>query len=1355
MDMAVPGMLRDWNEPGLKSSCANRLFLFSRLSGFWGLAIGTIVIIGWYAHWTTVIQILPDLPPMKYNTALSFILLGAGLLLLTAQRVRLAAWLGVGVFLMGGLTLAEYLTNRNFGIDQLFVHDYIPTATTFPGRMSPLTSSCFTFLGLALALTAKAPRSKERLTAIGMLACIVAMIAGVALFGFAFGIEAAYGWGAYTRMAAHTATTFLIFSLGLLAWAWSSANHIKFNFLRWLPVTGSVTLLVMIGVISAVSFAQLKNAEDWHKHSYEVLGKAEQFLDDLFDIQRGMRGYVLTDLPATFDTYQEGIKNAPQELARLNKLTRDNPGQQQRLKGLAVDLNHVIAYSGQLIDVRKTQGLQAAVQMESTGQGFALANRTIADLDAFTDVEQSLLNERALVASSNFHNTTHLLILGSGLASLLLILANFMASREMRLRRCTENKLQEIASLQKAILNSANYAIISANVDGVITTFNATAEKWLGYSADEVIGKFAPPIWHDADEIAIHARILSMELGRKIEPGMEVFTAKASRGQSEENEWTFIRKDGSRFPVWLSITALTDITGDITGYLGVISDITERKKTQETLRASEERFRLIVDGVKDYALLMLDPSGRIVSWNTGAERIKGYTADEIIGKHFSCFYLPDALAQGHPDKELRLAAREGRYAEEGWRLRKDGSRFLADVVITAIRDDMGKLLGFAKITRDITNRKAAEEALRLSEQRFSNAFEYAAIGMSLVSLDERWLKVNQALCDLTGYSSEELLSKTFHDVTHPDDLEIDAENKRLLLEGKIRSYSMEKRYFHKQGHEIWVLLSLSLVCDHQNQPLYFISQIEDITESKQAMARQKELTKKAQAAERAKSEFLAVMSHEIRTPMNGVIGMTHILADTELTEMQQDCVHTIQSSGESLLTVINDILDFSKIEAGKLTLESKAFHLRQCVEEALDLFAAQIRIKRLEAVYLIDSEIPSHLLGDAMRLRQILVNLLGNAIKFTAQGEIVIDVQLQSRDKQGCHLLFSVADTGIGIPKEGVEKLFQAFQQVDTSTTRRYGGTGLGLAISKRLTELMGGKMWVESEPGEGSTFFFTAVMEASEVPGPVDQPREPAILKSKSALIVEDHATNRRILETQLKIWGVNTTATSTGRDALKILGEQKFDVALLDFQMPEMDGVTLAREIRKTTSTPLILLSSTGEIITGEDGSLFQFQIFKPIKHTALLHALQRVTGTEVIESKKSSEKQFDGELAARHPLRILLAEDNSVNQKVGLKMLSQLGYTADLAVNGLKAVEAASNSMYDLILMDIQMPEMDGVEATCLVREKLGAKCSYIVALTAEALEGDRERFLSLGFDGYLSKPLRAQALQDTLKLVKPLA
>ncbi len=817
--------------------------------------------------------------------------------------------------------------------------------------------------------------------------------------------------------------------------------------------------------------------------------------------------------------------------------------------------------------------------------------------------------------------------------------------------------------------------------------------------------------------------------------------------------------------------------------------MSQRSKQEAELALAQ--LAAIVEYSED-AIISQDLNGIITSWNRAAERLYGYTAAEAVGQSVSILIPPGRLNE-EPQILERIQRGEVFLHYETVRRHKDGTLIDISNTVSPIKDARGRIVGASKIARDIRARKkseqqaliftdelerrvaertaelealnrnlqqeieerqAIEDRLRMSEERFLNAFEYAAIGMAIVALDGHWLKVNAALSRLLGYSAEELADKTFQDITHPEDLGVDLGYVDRLLAGEIHSYNMEKRYFHKRGHVIWAMLSVSLVRDGHYQPVYFVSQIEDITEAKQAMARQQELTQKALAAEKAKSDFLAIMSHEIRTPMNGVIGMTSLLADTPLTESQRDYVNTILSSGEALLVVINDILDFSKIESGKLKVENRPFHLAHGVEEALALFAAQLQMKHLEAVYLVSSEVPTHVVGDGMRLRQILVNLLSNAIKFTSEGEISLNVRCQKNDEEGCLLEFSVTDTGVGIPKEAMGKLFQSFQQVDTSTTRRYGGTGLGLAISKSLAELMGGTMWAESEPGVGSTFFFTCLMQPEEIQYTTQRLPMPALLKGRTALIVNAHVTTRRILETQLQVWAMKTEAVPTGIEALTKVRQEKFDVILLDAQMLETDGFGLAREIRQRVAAPLILLSSAGKVLPPEDAALFHAQVPKPIKHSSLFDALTHVTGVAAIPAPVSPTRRFDPDMAKKHPLRILLAEDNAVNQKVGSRMLAQLGYRNDLAANGIEVLAAIEKSSYDLIFMDIQMPEMDGLEAADRVRKQLGARCPFIVALTAEALQGDRERFLSLGFDGYLSKPLQAQALQHLLLTVRPL-
>jgi len=661
---------------------------------------------------------------------------------------------------------------------------------------------------------------------------------------------------------------------------------------------------------------------------------------------------------------------------------------------------------------------------------------------------------------------------------------------------------------------------------------------------------------------------------------------------------------------------------------------------------------------------------------------------------------------------------------------------------------------------DIARRVKAEKALSSSEQRYRSLFEDNLAAVYVISLAGRIHDCNQAFVRLVGCSSrEEVLGRgTIDYYLQAQDREVLVEV--LRKEGRVTD--REVCFRRVDGSLIWGLVTAALVVNDADSAAPLIQgTVIDISDRKRTEMELVRAKEAAEAANQAKSDFLANISHEIRTPMNGIIGMTELALDTELDDEQREYLRAVQKSSDAMMAVINDLLDFSKTEAGRLDLEKIEFSLKDCVGEALKTIASRAHEKGLEISSDIRPELPDAISGDPGRLRQVLLNLVGNAIKFTDHGEVVVYADAEVRTEKTVTLHFRVVDSGIGIPQDKQQLIFEAFRQADSSSTRKYGGTGLGLSISSQLVALMGGKIWVESELGKGSTFHFTAKFEVPEMPHLEAASAPPEVLREMGVLVVDDNATNRRLLEETLKRWGAIPSLASSGQAALEAIESaeaagEPFSLILLDHQMPGMDGFAVAERIRqqpKLISTTIMMLSSGGQ--RGDASRCRKLGItaylFKPFKHSELIDAILVSLGRQPAEAAGLP-------LITRHALRerrpalsVLVAEDNLVSQRLAVRLLEKHGHTVEVVANGQEALAALEKRSFDVVLMDVQMPEVDGFQATAAIREreKTTGKHLRIIAMTAHAMEGDRDKCLAAGMDGYISKPIHVKEMLDAIE------
>jgi PAS domain S-box-containing protein len=888
-----------------------------------------------------------------------------------------------------------------------------------------------------------------------------------------------------------------------------------------------------------------------------------------------------------------------------------------------------------------------------------------------------------------------------------------------------------------AIVASSDDAISGSALDGTISSWNEGAKAIYGYCAEEVIGKpmsiLSPP---DRRDEMFHILACIRE-GQRISHFETVRKAK----------------DGRHIDVSLTVSPVKDAAGKLLGAAGIARDISERRQADRALRDSAQRFRELFERSLD-GLYIHDREGKFLDVNPAALTLLGYEREDIASLNLSSLLSADQIPAAL--RTLRELERTGTQKEVSeFRLKCKSGAFV-DVETKALMIPWERtscaILGMA---RDITGRKRGAEALQASERRYRHFIERNAAGFLRTTLDGIPLECNDSFVRLLGYASpEELLSHPASDFhSNPD--------ARRLMVALLRNYNTITNYEfelkRKDGTPLWVLLNGTLVEGEDGPHSIIEGTFIDITERKRQEADLQAAKESAEAASRAKSEFLANMSHEIRTPLNGIMGMVDLALDTELSSEQRGYLGMVKTAADSLLALMNGFLDFSKIEAGKVDFESVEFNLLDLLEPTLKLMALQAHEKKIELSCHVCSDVPETLVGDPGRLRQVITNLVANAIKFTERGEVIVEVQRKDGAGGLVCLEFSIQDTGIGIPAEKQSAIFDAFTQADGSVTRRYGGTGLGLTISRRLVELMGGRIWVDSVAGKGSTFHFTArftVPDRNQVVKP-----DPMILEGLPVLVVDDNGASRRHLGDVLTRWHMKPAFAEDARTAESYLKQAldrnaAFPLVIVDAEMPEIDGCTLVERIRQEpelAGVKIIMLGVPGRLLGAAWRSRLGVvaSLQKPAGVRELFEAIVLALGVGSPAMQSPSDP---------HPsrprvrgLRVLVVEDNLVNQKLAVRLLEKSEHIVQVAGNGSEALEKLKASEFDLVFMDLQMPVMSGFEATAAVRamEEGSGRRIPIIALTADTMNGDQERCLAMGMDGYISKPIRPAQLFEEIE------
>ncbi|MGD2036557.1 MAG: PAS domain S-box protein [Desulfobacterales bacterium] len=930
-------------------------------------------------------------------------------------------------------------------------------------------------------------------------------------------------------------------------------------------------------------------------------------------------------------------------------------------------------------------------------------------------------------------------------------------------RKKAEEELQKLSSA----IEQSQVSVVITDPDGTIEYVNPKFCEVAGYRFDEAVGQ--------------NPRVLNAGL-----QGPEFYknlwsTIKA--GKVWQGEFANRKKTGEVFWENAVISPLRDREDQITHFVAVKEDITERKRAEEALKNSEQRLSQIINFLPD-PTFVIDNEGAVVTWNQAMEELTGVTAAEMLGKGNFEYALP-FYGERRPILIDLVKNWDAKYEKKYLSVKREGKNLVSESyhpdlgtkevylhgTAGLIYDAAGAVAGAIESLRDVTEKKKADDIIRESEERLSNILKTTSEGFWLLDTDDSTLDVNEAMCEILQRPREAVVGKSIREFLDDKNIKVIREHEQANGEGKKALY--EIAISRADGTNVPCLVNTARLLDADGNKIGSFGMFTDITERKHMEDELIEAKHIAIEANKAKGDFLANMSHEIRTPMNAVIGMTHLALKTELTAKQRDYLIKIQSSANSLLGIINDILDFSKIEAGKLDMESIDFNLDEVLDNLANLVTVKAQEKKdLEVLFATAQDVPRFLVGDPLRLGQILINLANNAVKFTEKGEIVVSTELLKRDDGRVSLKFAVSDTGIGLTQEQAARLFQSFTQADTSTTRKFGGTGLGLAISKRLVEMMNGEIWVESEPGQGSRFNFTAVFGRGEEKAKRHFATS-SDMRGMKVLVVDDNATSREIFQDMLESFSFDVTLAASGKEGLVELEnapeEEPIELVIMDWKMPGMDGIETARRIKQHPFLKhipaVIMVTAYGRedvMRSAEELDLEGF-LLKPVNPSVLFDAIMLAFGKEISETLNRTriKEQKTKTLQNIRGARILLVEDNEINQQVAREILEGAGFRVTLADNGQQAVDAVQNNHFDAVLMDIQMPVMDGYTATRKIREwetevrKEGSALSPqsselpIIAMTAHAMAGDKDKSLAAGMNGHVTKPIDPDQLFSALQ------